>query len=675
MTATHSALLMTMSDVAALAQVKRPVVSMWRSRAAHSSHPFPAPLSRDAGRDLFDSIQVGKWLAETGRGNNPDAAADAAAHAAPFSNSGVGEYFDEITALLALRALVGMPLAPLGVDGILDSADEADPDDALLFRELELTTAPLLRLALFVDDAFEAGYGAAAAFERLVNERNARVSADIANTTLSATAVDLLAQTVSALASTRSEDPAIVDVLGTSTDLLVALAGVDAFNGELTVTTASGDDEEARLERRRLAVQGIANRTLDVHDDGSFEVKGSAVHLVQLPVKDERSDEMLSTLERIILNMDDAHLAVIVGPSEVLSDSGLERDAEQIRSDLLRSGRVRAIVRLPAGLRRRKPQQAQTLWIVGDTSAPVDIADRWTMVADLSAVRLDSTTINDLVSDLAASLGNLATIRAHAFRFTRLVLTRTLLAGKQSLVSAATQPANTTTRPAESTAARVDALVVKLAAGFSVEATQKSGSRSTMNVGQLVTGAHLRYIPGNRLAIADGEDATDGFRIIGPSEVTGELPLGERRIDRLEFAANYPAGRVTEPGDIIFCTTPRIAAIVDVEGTSVVAYPARILRIDRRDPNGLLSEVVAEDIRSQQSGNKRWRRWQLRQVDQLQRAALTDALTSLRLQQQQARARLENLDELATLLMSGITSGSLALTHTSQLPALSEGTI
>ena len=77
------ALRMTLSDVAALAQVQRPVVSMWRKRSAASAHPFPAPAALDGGRELFDADQVGAWLEATGRGNNTEARYDAAAFAAP----------------------------------------------------------------------------------------------------------------------------------------------------------------------------------------------------------------------------------------------------------------------------------------------------------------------------------------------------------------------------------------------------------------------------------------------------------------------------------------------------------------------------------------------------------------------------------------------------------------
>ncbi|MDJ0355463.1 hypothetical protein [Paenarthrobacter sp. PH39-S1] len=49
---------MSLSDVAALARVQRPVVSMWRTRSAASAHPFPLPARTVRGRDVFDAAEV-----------------------------------------------------------------------------------------------------------------------------------------------------------------------------------------------------------------------------------------------------------------------------------------------------------------------------------------------------------------------------------------------------------------------------------------------------------------------------------------------------------------------------------------------------------------------------------------------------------------------------------------
>ena len=66
------------------------------------------------------------WLELTGRGNNPDARADAAAHALFTSGSDAAATGEALSALLTLRHLRGGPLPP-DADAVLDLADEADP--------------------------------------------------------------------------------------------------------------------------------------------------------------------------------------------------------------------------------------------------------------------------------------------------------------------------------------------------------------------------------------------------------------------------------------------------------------------------------------------------------------------------------------------------------------------
>ena len=55
---TAPALLMTMTDIAELAEVQRPVVTTWRRRHAD----FPAPAGGDEAQPLFDPRQVADWL-------------------------------------------------------------------------------------------------------------------------------------------------------------------------------------------------------------------------------------------------------------------------------------------------------------------------------------------------------------------------------------------------------------------------------------------------------------------------------------------------------------------------------------------------------------------------------------------------------------------------------------
>jgi hypothetical protein len=720
--AQRAALLMTMSDIAALARVKRPVVSVWRARAADTAHPFPVPVTQRRGQALFDAGQVGEWLNDTHRGNNPDARADAAAHAtlddatrqgatqqvatSMAPTAATASTFTALTALLALRRSLGHALSAMSDDELLDAADELDPDDESLYREIEGADGRV-DLAGYVDNLVEAAYIENVAFERLITDRSAPESAYRDGSTLSTLALQLMAETALALAATQSSDATFVDASGTSSDIIIAITNEPANERteQFTVLSADGDSANARLFRRRMIAHGIPRRPLHVQDDGSFVVTGAGVHLGQFPAQAAvTAIEILTAIDQVALQMDDEQLAVMIAPAGVLCDAGLSRQGDELRSIVLRSGRVRAIVRLPVGLLPRKPQQALALWILGPAHEGIDLADRWTLVADLTAHRLDATSISDLVSDLVASLGDRATVRAHAFRFARLALTRKLIASRDSLIAGASA-LPTRSMPLLPTgtdlAIQVDALLIALGevtpahdlADLNVEATASPTMTRTLTIEQRIAARQLTYIPGNRLddsaivtGAADVSSAAvaSGIRVIGPAEIRGELPLGFRSIDRLLFATDYPAGRITEPGDVIFCTSPNPRAIVDTDGTSVVTFPARILRLGpgsggvrdlKTEGLGvLIAEIVAADINALPPQHKRWRSWMLREVNATERVALLQALTSVRSLRDAAAVRMTRLDELTTLLMAGSAAGTLTLTPASNTSAPPKGT-
>ena len=305
MSTTESALLMSMSDIAALARVQRPVVSVWRTRAARTNTPFPAPVVRDHGQEFFDASQVGSWLAETQRGNNPEAAADAAAFSAlPRIASVEGDAFLATTALLALRRMIGGPIGALSSEDLLDAADEHDPDDDLLFREVDGAGDARAPLARYVDQLVEAAYTESAAFERLIADRFRADRHALSDTALSNSAVVLMAKTATALAASQPGDPVMVDVTGGVGDVLIAMVQEENAAQDLTVITARDDRATTRLARRRLAVHRIPYVTVDIQNDGAFAVTGNAVHVAQFPAARDAvmsAVGMLSAIDQIVL--------------------------------------------------------------------------------------------------------------------------------------------------------------------------------------------------------------------------------------------------------------------------------------------------------------------------------------------------------------------------------------
>jgi hypothetical protein len=433
-----AALRMTLSDVAALARVQRPVVSMWRKRNAGSTHPFPEPTALEGGRELFDADQVSGWLDATGRGNNPEALSDVAAFTRmPGTAAGgaQGKTFDALTALLALKAMTGNSVGQLSPDELLDLADECDPDDLFLYSELDAQGTSLASTAAFADRLVDSAYNAAAAFEQLLAARFRAGLREHAETSLTESAVRLVAAAAVELAATLSGNSVFADATRGGSDLLVGVVHAAGEGAPVTFLATDDDGGAGRLVRRRLRVHGVEAGQIRVDASGEFAVHGPVVHVAQYPSPGEPgmdATQILSAVEHLVLQMDDQQRAVIVAPARVLCDVPLAAAAAGLRSGLLRTGRVRAIVRLPQGLLRSKPREAQALWVLGPSFAEVPIAERWTMVADLSTRVLAEDVSQDLISDIVASMGDRATIRAHSFRFARLVQTRLLLASRTS---------------------------------------------------------------------------------------------------------------------------------------------------------------------------------------------------------------------------------------------------
>ncbi|WP_426978238.1 hypothetical protein ACQCSU_03155 [Pseudarthrobacter sp. O4] len=670
------ALRMTLSDVAALAQVQRPVVSMWRQRSAGSAHPFPEPAAIEGGRELFDADHIAAWLAATRRGNNPEAANDVAAFARmPGTAAGSAQRntLDALTALLTLKTLTGKALAQLGPAELLDIADECDPDDLFLYSELEAAGTSLASTAAFADRLVDSAYNAAAAFEQLLAARFRAGLREHADTALTDPAVGLVAAAAVELAATLGGNPVFADSTRGGSDLLMGVVHASGESAPVTFLTADDDGGAGRLVRRRLRVHGVDGGQIRVDANGEFSVRGAVVHVAQYPSPGEPgmdASQILSAVEHLALQMDDQQRAVIIAPARVLCDLPLAAGAAGLRSGLLRTGRVRAIVRLPQGLLRSKPREAQALWILGPSFAEVPIAERWTMVADLSTRALAEDVSQDLISDIVASMGDRATIRAHSFRFARLVQTRLLLASRKSLVAAPSHGFTPSSSGAEA-ALRVEKLVRMLQTGGPQQSAEvavlpgdPNAKAQPTSVQELIAAGNLKYIKGNRLEDADLAPR-GGTRVLGPAELIHPHTAPSRHLSLLDFAASNPSGRLTEPGDVVFCTSPRPAALVDTQGGSAVVFPARVLRIDAGDPGGLLPDVVVADINSLPAADKSWRQWRLRSTPDAQRKNLGEWLAQLQHEQQEARERLGRLEELATLITDGVAGGSLTLTDPS----------
>src|SRR5699024_5613699 len=153
-----------MQSIADLTQVRREVVSMWRTRFAGSEHPFPPSLSTQ--ELVFEAGEVAAWLEATGRGNNPDAPLEVLLHSSQFDE--LLEDLEASSTLLLIHDLVGGPLSALCAEEVLAATAPLDlgalvPPGRL--AEL-LTRSGLVRT---LDELAEAAFSGRGLLDRLVS--------------------------------------------------------------------------------------------------------------------------------------------------------------------------------------------------------------------------------------------------------------------------------------------------------------------------------------------------------------------------------------------------------------------------------------------------------------------------------------------------------------------------
>lgn len=637
-------LLIDLAGVARLAGVRRPVASIWRTRFNDGPDAFPTPVSEEDGRPQFSAPDVAEWLARTDHGKNPDAVVDLASVAAPQ-----GLLFSDAQAVAELEALVALSHFAEGLDGSTDAditrfAREVDSSDDFLRREIEdhaRRGSPWVDYALKLTDAVYSPSAALASIaDRSASEGRATGSAGPLAPEMMALVLEM------------------VQML-TGSDSVVRLDPQDAYLSSTLAQELSDDisfslppDVPARRLKRRLLVGGhtlIADPTTP------------AVIVSRVPVaRGADVSSMLRTAEEVALSLRASDSAVVIGPSRALVDE-LPRSKERERADILRSGWVRGIVRLGEGLVPSASRESLSLWVLGNPAGAPAIADRFTATADLSAVSLTPAVCSDMVADVAAAMGAVRDVKARQFRFAELVRTTSLQARSESLVSSSARRVKRNPSPGAEVAARLDITGDSIRADFvpvEIDPSPHDVPRPAL-VSDLIRDRHLRIISGTRLK--SELIGSDGLVVVRASDLDDPSTIGGARIDQLTFASGYPRASLTQPGDIVFRTSRTAAAWVDRDGSKVVAYPARVLRINKKDAGGLVAEVVAADIFDAVTGPGAWRRWRLRRIDHRSAAPLSRVLNAVAEARADLEARSARLDEYATLLVTAATSGAVAL--------------
>lgn len=590
---------LTLSEVASLARVRRPVVSMWRTRTASGPAPFPAPRSSLDGRDLFALDEVVDWLEETGHGNNPDVRGDAAAHALVPVGSDVAATGAALSALLTLRHLHGEAL-PTAREALLDLADAVDPDDTALYREL--AGAPdLAAVAARVEPFVDSCRGVAEAHARLLGSRLRVGWTPLAQSALAEDGRLLLVDVVAALLGDAPGARLAVPT-GCGVDVLTEILRAR----DCPVLLLAGEGALHRLTRRQLLLADAAVALIE-RSAGEWSVRGAVVHLLVVPDADRpdhRPDAVLALVDEVAAQMDDRQLAVVFAPASALVDPLPDGPALRVRDDLLRSGRVRAVVRLPQGLVPARPREHAALWLLASGADDRALAERRTSVADLSHAALTPAIREALVDDLLAASQGVEGARRRAWAHLAHVHTSELVSRGGSLVRAR----RTGTIAAASGRSGADWVVTLRAADADLGVlagrvvVPDEGAAAEVTAEEASRRGWLRVLPGSRLP--EGLP-TGGVPVLGPAEVAGDAPVGARRVDRLAASASGDV-RFSEPGDVVFTTTGRPRALLDAAGGALVEAPARVLRLAVGAP--LVGRAVVARIEAAPPRTP-WRAW------------------------------------------------------------------
>jgi hypothetical protein len=355
--------------------------------------------------------------------------------------------------------------------------------------------------------------------------------------------------------------------------------------------------------------------------------------------------DVLDVVDGVVLDLEAGHIAIVVGPASVLADN-LSGPLQSRRASALRVENVVAALRLPRGCWREAHRQSLALWVcLGSAGRQRPV------VADLGAA--DSIANEDVAADIAAALSGDA---GRAFRYGRLGDVTTILAGG-ALVPRGVQPPRMRLLNARDHVEAVHAatLTTSVPLGPLDVLVQPSPGRlqvAQRSLGQLNAEGKLILKRGNRIDLA----FTDPD---GTVNVLPEPESGPARFDPVDAEHRYPRSGRTNPGDVVFVEHPRPQAWVDVVGGSMVASPARILRLEAIAEIG--PRLLAAAINRLPATPSEWQTWSVPVMSGTEALRLEAALAEVDAFEQELRRRSAAVRDLTTALIDGVAAGALTL--------------
>lgn len=615
---------LSLSDIAQLAQVRRPVVSMWRRRprVRGVEFPFPAPITTEGPSERFDRDEIVAWLESTGRGNNRQTRLDAPTFTTPDDAD-----IEDVATLLCLAALTGEELAGLDQDQLIALAEGVDRGDQLLLREVRAGAANRDLLA-YVDDLVEASYGPADALVRAESSSLGRGTSERGSTP---ELVALLHAVVSASREHLSEEQA---VLIPPSDPRLTLPLAEGFTG----LRLEGDDPQVRSLRRRATIGDVELVTGD----------GAAVQV--LTVFDKVDGEALLAVDDLVLGLAAREIAVVIGSATLLCDP-LSGEADQRRAETLRLGKLALALRLPRGLWRDAPRQHLAIWVIRGGEGAQRLR-----IADLDGEGLD---LEDLASDVA---GALQRSEQRAYRYARIVdLSQVLASGP--VVPRGTRAVRFGTSAMATSLDRVQTATLITSEnipGYDVTAAAGPGQvvLRHRSLSELVSAGQLTMRRGNRIDLTAAVPG-GSVRVLSADGSTDGVQL-----DPFDAARMYRRANRTEPGDVIFLEHQRPIALVDNDGGALVASPSRILRLHVGAPIGphALAALINETV----AAGSDWPTWSVPDLQPATARALDTALAAAAAHLRTLRRHERAMQDLTRNLIDGVAAGAITLNTVTQ---------
>ena len=690
-------MLMTMTDIAELASVQRPVVTTWRRRFPET---FPAPAGGDEARSLFDPDEMADWLLTTGRIDRDRAQQELAL----FKLTGlVASYPGQdavaaVTALICLRYLAGenYPLAEGPGDPIAAAralALDHDQDDSVLRTEIDAIQPGAGWLIGLVDQLIQASWNCREAFERVMTIRHrligplTRAPGALITSVVTPALARLIAELGGASERGRRGQLVVADPAAGPGDLLAEVVRLLGVDNPPVVVAAEVDPALARLARRRMLVHGVHRDDLDIRLGTELPSPHGTpdVTVTQLPYQPGEARDLaavLNAVDNIALGLTPGRFAVVLGPAAALTEEIPYSIAHDTRVALLANDMVEAVIRLPGGMLPFRPGYETALWVLTEARGT-----RWqgrVLLADVSGKALDHAVTSVLVEDVVTWRRDGYQPGAHRRQYGQQVLVRDLIDRPRPLVVSG-RPTSFRERDTEGrqritditrNGVELDRLGADAVAArrhvpseYLASANQRPAAQSLR---ALIRAGRLTLHQGTR-KVSEAYNGSPGHHVVlGPDEVAGIHRPGRRRIDRETFTLAYANARLTEPGDVLVTLTPRPAAMVDRDGLSIAESPVRILRIpiaeaEQFTPRVLVALLFADGSGGRAPGAVRAgraledQRVILLSPEQVRR--LDHLLAVIEGRRELAQRELDVLEELQAATIGGLIDGTLTLTN------------